>query len=117
MNRSMSPWAVNQELIATPRAAPASVRTSKSSGFRSARSAMAVAMTWMVRANSSSMRARTAGTDSAKSVVSREAGERILQRCAQRLDRGHAGWLGPQGGYPQQFHVVLQDDVFLGGEV
>ena len=45
------------------------VRTGGSSGGRPARSATASARIWIVLANSSSMRARTAGTDSERSVV------------------------------------------------
>ena len=55
----------------TPMTAPATVRTARSSAGRPARLATASATTVMVRANSSSARARISGTVMVSSVVSR----------------------------------------------
>jgi two-component system, OmpR family, phosphate regulon sensor histidine kinase PhoR len=40
-----------------------------------------------------------------------------VDRGAQRRDRPHVGRLAQEHVHPEQFHVVLQDDIFLGGEI
>ena len=109
----------------TPTIAPATARTARSSAGRPVRLARASLITAIVRANSSMALARTSGTvmvrvDGLPDHV--EVGlavglDYLPDGGADGGDRAELGRLPLERLDHPGVHVVLQDEVFLGGEV